>query len=239
MKKLIITAAMAGMTLLTHAQLAKVGTPQPLLQGVQSEMYNPVLSQDGTQLMFSDVDYTNPRVYDMTDNVTVKIQAAPASVMLAHPAAKTVATGAAAVRTEGSTLYIKKNGTERAYSPVECAAGYCWAQLSPDGTKVVFLAAGRGLVVCDMQGNVIARPGNYESPAWYGNNHLVVQNATSDGHNIASSQILLVALDGTAQALTKPESMTMTPTASAQAGLVVFSTIDGRLYKQTVTLNDK
>lgn len=220
-----------------HAQIAQVSAPQRMLAGVESDIYNPVLSADGTKLMFSDVDYSNPRVYDMTDKVTRKVSLTKSQTMNGR-FDKRGAVAPATVRTDGSTLYIKQGGTERAYSPVECTAGYCWAQLSPDGQKVVFLAAGKGLVVCDLQGRVLATPGNYESPAWFGNDYLVVQHATDDGHQIASSQILLISLDGTrSQALTAPESMAMTPTASAQAGLVVYSTIDGRLYKQQVKLN--
>ena len=84
---------------------------------------------------------------------------------------------------------------------------------------------------------MIARPGNYESPAWFGNDHLVVQNATDDGHQLHSSQILLLSLDGSEkQELTKPESMTMTPTASIKANKVVYSTITGRLYEMDVKL---
>lgn len=214
------------------ADLAEVSTPVRLLGGVQSDMYNPVLSTDGSKLTFSRADYSNLREYDFNDNVTVNIGVTRAQALNYRPDQAAVS-----VHSEGSELVITEHGTERRLHPVDCAAGYCWASISPDGTKIVFLAAGKGLVVCDMQGNVLSRPGNFEAPVWFGNDYLVVQNATDDGHQIHSSQIVLLKADGSAmQALTKPESMAMTPAASISAGRIVYSTIDGRMYQMNVKL---
>ena len=162
-------------------------------------------------------------MYDFKDNVTVKLNATKEQAFKARFVGNETSFDAPKVRTEGSELIITRNGVEKRYTPVECTAGYCWASMSPDGKKVVFLAAGKGLVVTDMEGRVIARPGNYESPAWF--------------HQLHSSQILLLSLDGSEkQELTKPESMTMTPTASIKANKVVYSTITGRLYEMDVKL---
>ena len=60
-------------------------------------------------------------------------------------------------------------------------------------------------------------------------------NATDDGHQFRSSQIVALSLDGQKfQQLTSPESMTMNPTATADGETIVFGTIDGRLYKLNV-----
>ena len=142
-----------------------------------------------------------------------------------------------AVRTEGSTLFIIRDGEEKAYTPVPSYAGYIWASVSPDASKVMFFAAGRGIVVTDLEGRVIAEPGKFEAPVWYGNSHIVAMNATDDGHQFESSQIVLLTLDGKSrQDLTAPESMTMNPAASIAAGKVVYNTIDGRLFEMNVRL---
>ena len=153
-------------------------------------------------------------------------------------AAQAAPESAVKVRTGGSQLFITKNGVERAFTPVECYAGYVWATLSPDATKVAFVAAGKGLVICDTDGNVIARPGKrYEAPSWFGNNHLLVQNATDDGHQLSSSQILLITLDGKQlESLTAPESMTLEPVGDIDNNRIYFTTIDGIEYEQSVTL---
>jgi Tol biopolymer transport system component len=141
------------------------------------------------------------------------------------------------VRTEGATLIIAKNGVEKTYTPIERSASCIWSSLSPDGSKVMFFAAGYGIVITDLEGKVLATPGNYEDPVWFGNDHIVAMNATNDGYNYHSSQIILLSVDGSQkQELTKPESMTMNPTASFEAGKIVYATIDGRLYQMNINL---
>ena len=84
--------------------------------------------------------------------------------------------------TEGSRVHVTVNGEERVFSPVDSWAGYLWASVSPDGKRVAFFAAGKGVVVIDLRGQILAMPGNYEMPCWYNNDYLVAQNATDDGH---------------------------------------------------------
>ena len=61
--------------------------------------------------------------------------------------------------------------------------------------------------------------------------------ATDDGHQYSSSQIVMLKADGSEiQEITRPESMTMFPTASFEAGKIVYNTIDGRLFEMSVNL---
>ena len=136
---------------------------------------------------------------------------------------------------EGSRVHVTVNGEERVFSPVDSWAGYLWASLSPDGKRVAFFAAGKGIVVIDLRGQILAMPGNYEMPCWYNNDYLVAQNAKDDGHQFTSSQILLLKADGTWQAeLTKPASMSMQPTCGG--GKIVYTTIDGLLYEMKINI---
>lgn len=142
-----------------------------------------------------------------------------------------------AVYTEGSTVHVTVGGEDRAFSPVESWAGYLWASLSPDGTRVVFFAAGKGIVVMDLDGKVLAKLGNYEMPSWLNNDYIVAQNTKDDGHQFTSSQIMLFKADGSFKhELTKPTSMSMQP--SAAAGKVVYSTIDGNLYMMKINITE-
>lgn len=241
MNKSILTLCLAcGVAGAVNAKIAEVSAPEPILRGVETELYNPVLSADGTQLMFSNSDFTNLRVYDFESGAVSKVNANRHQAYTARFDADDQVTfnPRNSVRTEGSTLYITVNGKETGYTPVESYAGYLWESLSPDGTKVMFVAAGHGVVITDLQGNILADLGNYEYPVWYGNDNIIVQNATDDGHQYSSSRILLMRADGSEiQPITKPESMTFAPTASFEASKVVYTTIDGRLYQVTVNLN--
>lgn len=227
MIKTLLTAALCAMTLNMSAQIADVSAPKALLRGIETDMYYPSLSADGHTLTFSDLNQNNIRVYDFDDNVTTRVKAAPAT-KTSHGVSASV---------EGSKLIIDINGHRHTCSPVECYAGYCWPSVSPDGKKIMFVAAGKGVFITDLNGNIIANPGRYEAPAWFGNDHIVVMNATDDGHQLRSSQIILLTADGSQkQELTKPESMSMNPTAAISAGRVVYNTIDGRMYEMKVTL---
>ena len=139
--------------------------------------------------------------------------------------------------TEGSRVHVIVGGEERVFAPVDSWAGYLWASLSPDGKRVAFFAAGKGIVIIDLRGQMLAMLGNYEMPCWYHNDYLVAQNAKDDGHQFISSQILLLKADGTFKAeLTKPASMTMQPTCGG--GRIVYTTIDGLLYEITINIHE-
>ena len=142
-----------------------------------------------------------------------------------------------AVWTEESRVHVIVDGKERVFSPVDSWAGYLWASLSPDGKRVAFFAAGKGIVIIDLRGQMLAMLGNYEMPCWYNNDYLVAQNAKDDGHQFTSSQLLLLKADGTWQAeLTKPVSMAMHPTCGG--GKIVYSTIDGLLYEMKINIHE-
>ena len=139
--------------------------------------------------------------------------------------------------TEGSRVHVTVGGEERVFSPVDSWAGYLWASLSPDGKRVAFFAAGKGIIVIDLRGQVLAMLGNYEMPCWYNNDYLVAQNAKDDGHQFVSSQIVLLKSDGTFKTeLTKPASMTMQPTSAG--GKIVYTTIDGLLYEMQINIHE-
>ena len=71
---------------------------------------------------------------------------------------------------------------------------------SPSGTcaerTALFYAGAKGAYVCDLDGNLIADLGKYTSPAWCGNDYVVAVNATHDGHQYETSQIVLLKVDG-------------------------------------------
>ena len=73
MKKLLLTVMAFVGVVSMNAQIATVESVTPLLKGVESEMYNPVLSADGSRLLFSNCNYAGLRMYDFNDNVVTKV----------------------------------------------------------------------------------------------------------------------------------------------------------------------
>lgn len=233
MKKQFILLSTVFAALAANAQIVEVSTPKRLLAGVETEIYHPVLNADGSKVMFTTADYTGLRVYDFNDNVTSKLSDA----RHAGRNAKFEDNASVKVSTKGSELIITRKGVERRYSPVGECAGYIWPSLSPDGKKVMFVAAGKGIVITDLDGKVLAKLGNYEAPVWYGNDLVVAMDAKDDGHQFKSSRIVMLRADGSEmQQLTRPESMSMFPAASAIGGKILYCTIDGLLYQLDVKL---
>lgn len=83
--------------------------------------------------------------------------------------------------TLGTSLFIVKDGVTRTLTPVPGSVGYLWAQVSPGGDKVLFEAAGKGLYVVDLQGNVLMNTRPYIMPCWFNDDVIVAQ---SRGMNI-------------------------------------------------------
>ena len=100
------------------------------------------------------------------------------------------------VYTRGSLLYlVDEYGVTRTMEPVKGSNGYLWAKLSPDGTKVLFEAAAKGLYVCDLDGRLVADLGQYLMPCWYNNDYIVaMSNAGNTRTN--GSCIWLLSVDG-------------------------------------------
>ena len=192
--------------------------------------------------------YRTGHCYDAASRQSVVVTEAQHGAVRAVPASRGGAVRApgknynsstdigSATWTEGSRVHVIVNGQERVFSPVDSWAGYLWASLSPDGKRVAFFAAGKGIVVIDLRGQMLAMLGNYEMPCWYDNDYLVAQNAKDDGHQFTSSQLLLLKADGSWQAeLTRPASMAMQPTCGGQR--IVYTTIDGLLYEMTINIH--
>lgn len=293
MRKIILSLAVISM-LYAHGQDITVSNPQQLMKGTQSEAYYPVLSVDGSKLLYTGDHYQGLKMYSFDDQSSVTISNEEgagyqpsfsgnqkvfyavknngtslknvveyninkettqllASSEVQLNAIKTIRSRSVSetaksikgikknesiyVYTNGSNVIVGINGVEKSYSPVPSQAGYIWSSLSPDGTKVLFFAAGEGIVVMDLNGKVLNKLGNYQSPVWYGNDYIVAQNAKDDGHQYSSSQILLIKTDGSIKKeLTSPTSMAMYPSTSVEANKVVYNTIDGRIYMINVTI---
>lgn len=224
------------------------------ISGAERAGLYPSFSKDGkvyfvTQQKDGWVNYRSVESFDLKTKATNTIISKERNVMRPQPlkngvvfkSTKGITNTAKGkevfVYTEGSKIYICKNGVEKTYSPVESGAGYLWESVSPDGTKVMFYAAGKGIVIMDLNGKVLSMPGKYENPSWYDNEYIVAQNATDDGHQYSSSQILLIKADGSfKKELTTPTSMAMNPTASGKANRIIYNTIDGKLYMMEINI---
>lgn len=128
------------------------------------------------------------------------------------------------------TIVVCDGKTSRVLRPYgNQVRSYLWTTLSPDGTKIASYAIGKGVVVLDLDGKILAELGDFEAPAWYDNDFVAAARTTDDGHQYTTSQIVL--LDSHSRRvhnLTAPDEMGMNP--SAGAGKIVYNTPAGKLF---------
>ncbi len=212
--------------------------------------FSPAFSKDGKSVYFLSQTRENMLVYREMKSVNLD-GTGMSTVMeksrgMLHPVAvdggvvtvsdngrklKAKSNGGTYAYSAGKEIVVVKNGIEKKIAPVPTKYTYIWESLSPDGTKILFYAGGKGAYICDLDGNLVAELGKYTSPAWCGNDYVVAVNATHDGHQYETSQIVLLKVDGSyKKELTAPVSMSMHPTASASGDRLTYNTIDGRLF---------
>lgn len=134
-------------------------------------------------------------------------------------------------------LLVGNDGTVTRIHPVDCA-GYIWASLSPDGSRLMFVAAGHGVYITDLAGNVLSNIPDLQAPVWVNNDVIAAMISTDDGHQFSSSQIVLSRADGSEiQDVTDPGSFTFEPVVSSDRNAIIYHTIDGVYYQMPFTLN--
>lgn len=99
--------------------------------------------------------------------------------------------------TLGNVLYISQKGKTTALTPISLlhTAGFLWPTLSPDGTKIAFVAASKGLVVCNLKGEILKEYGLFLMPSWLTDRHLVAMS-NSDNIRYSASNLWLITADG-------------------------------------------
>lgn len=98
--------------------------------------------------------------------------------------------------TRGTTLYlVDETGVTRSIQPDRTSNGLLWASLSPDGTRVMFESATRGVLICDMNGSIIQELGPFLMPCWYNNDYIIAMS-NAGNTRLNGSRIWLLSVDG-------------------------------------------
>ena len=98
--------------------------------------------------------------------------------------------------TRGDELYlVDEGGSTRMLQPVQESNGYLWASLSPDGTRILFEAASKGVFVCDLNGQLLAELGEFLMPSWYNNDYIIAMSHAGNTRT-NGSRIWLLSVDG-------------------------------------------
>lgn len=133
------------------------------------------------------------------------------------------------VTTEDLKMVVVTNGRKQYLNPLNMdESRYIWVSLSPDNTKILFTAVGKGTYICDLQGKIIHSLNYLNAPVWYDQNHIAGMVDKDDGHVVTSSIIQLVNIHTNARTqVSRKGEMAMHPTAAA--GKIAYHTTDGKI----------
>lgn len=273
MKHSIIIAIMAAATLSAAADMPGYQTPKRL--DMPAGSFHPVLSPDGTKLLFSTMDHTGLQCLDLTDGTIAIIDDKAAAgfqptfsidgtKVFYRTAAKVdglvnrdvreynISTAKSQVLSPMSREQVKPitidretyavsafdkinvtiDGKTMMIDPIDDSHSYLWASLSPDGTKIAFCEAFKGVFVADADGSnarQINRKGIY--PCWIDNNTVASVTQYDDGYFITRSFVQLNYLSSDESAVVTGDTVLVDElTTSTSTGAIVYSTLDGEVY---------
>lgn len=156
-------------------------------------------------------------------------------------AAPRLTTPATLVTEEDLKMVVYRNGVRHVVDPILASDGrdvnYCWTSLSPDGTRLLFVAHNTAYT-SDLDGNDLIELGPLHAPVWRDNDWVVGMIDSDDGHVITKSDIHIVAArDSSRRQLLTPRDgiVKMFPAVSPDGQKVAYNTIDGDLYIFNIT----
>lgn len=198
--------------------------------------FYPVFSQDGAGLLYTSENYKGLYLYDLKSKTSQKLtdadgagyndyRMAKADARMGSPVKKTIS-----AYTEKLQLIVERNGVRKVLEPLPKGSRYLWGSLSPDQSRILFTATGKGSYICDLNGRILSGIGYLNAPVWYGNTMVVGMVDKDNGESITASSITVVSVDGKQrQALTPIAEIAMYPAADIESGKIAYNTLEGEI----------
>jgi hypothetical protein len=143
----------------------------------------------------------------------------------------------AILATDDAKISLWKSGKKILLDPLGNGR-YIWPSLSPDGKLIVAYDMERGAFVCDINGEVSARLGKVDSPAWTrSGNWIIFMEDKDDGHHILSSDIWFVSPDGKKKGkiTDTPDLIELNPQCSPVENKITYHSAEGEIFLLTYT----
>lgn len=228
----------------------------------QNSGYYPIFSSDNSNVFFRKTTFEQGRRYDALESYNLKTEK---QVQMIKPqrdlrAARSYHNGAIVqadnklykttfgrtkaaipvyVSAENLKIYVYVDGRRTEIQPLKGEnINYIWISLSPDNSRILFTAAGKGTYICDLKGNVVASLGYLNAPVWFNDRFVVGMQDKDNGQNVTSSDVVMLTADGKLKKqISNPNHIAMYPAASSKANRIVYSTLDGKLVVSELSVN--
>lgn len=204
---------------------------------VRGAGFAPVFSPDGKSVIYQTAEVIDGlmnrdvRSYSITDGQRAMV----APMSRADIDLNAQAGTSRYARSNFSTIVINNDGATAEISPVADAHSYLWPSFSPDGKHLAFVEPFQGLFVANADGSdAVKIADKADFPAWADNNTIVYVTSHDDGYTILDSTLFAIDINsGKIDALTDAD--TLVGESTAANGTVVFTKLDGTMYKFTLT----
>lgn len=194
--------------------------------------FNPVFSADGSRVFYRTASLVDGLVY--RDVRSCEPGGSPMRV--AEPSRGDVNLQALGANTYAYADYrdikVAVNGRETAVSPLEDAHSYLWASLSPDGSMMSFSEPFMGVYISSPDGTSARKvldKGDYV--AWAGPSTIIAVVSKDDGYVTTESRLVAVNVNTGITSVLTPADMKVGEATASAGGIVVFSDINGNMYK--------
>ena len=132
--------------------------------------------------------------------------------------------------TEKLQLIVERNGDRKVLEPLSKGSRYLWGSLSPDKTKILFTATGKGTYICDLNGKILSEIGYLNAPVWYDDHKIVGMADKDNGDYITESSVVMVSADGKQrQVLSLFTEIAMYSTTNWKSGKIAYNTLEGEI----------
>lgn len=117
---------------------------------------------------------------------------------------------------------------------------YIWASLSPNKSKILFTAVGKGTFIADLNGNIIQYLGYLNAPSWIDSNWVLGMNDIDDGHVITQSTIEAIHVNSKkrVQITDANDFIALNPKSSIEGNRIVFHTQAGEVYVVKIRIKE-
>jgi len=234
-----------------------------ILSTAPSAGYNPSVSPDGKKIAYREVSFVDKLRYVSVKSIDLS---SPQTVVEEMPPSRNfsgmnLTTGALKMArdkkevskkignnaqvndpplavSEDGVIVIYKNGVRTELAPNGKDKRYVRPSISPDGTKLVYtMVIPTSTWVCDIDGKNPVALGYLNTPQWIGNNCIIGMTNKDDGHEVISSSIDVVTIDGkTRQTLVPASTKAMCPSVSADGKTAAFYTDKGEIYVMSMNV---
>ena len=228
----------------------------------QNAGYLPAFSNDNSKVFFRNTTFENGRRYDALESADIRTNSRQQMIKPQRnlrPARSydngvliqadnklyksTFGPAKAAIpvyiSSENLKIYVYISGRRTLINPLGGEnTNYIWASLSPDDTRILFTATGKGTYICDLKGKIISSLGYLNAPVWYNDRFVVGMQDKDDGQFITSSQVIMISADGKfKKPISHPDHIAVYPTASSKAGRIIYGTPEGKLIVTELSVN--